>query len=89
MTGKGERYFVNVKVQVFHSHRLISLLMWERWIVTVTQLSQTMAMLPMTQYATVLTAVGIEKRKITFFLVQVGKCRHLPECVLECSCYFC
>lgn len=35
--------------------------MWERRIVTVTQLSQTMAMLPMIQYATVLSAVVIEK----------------------------
>lgn len=91
MTGKGKRYFVNVKVRVFHSQRLISMLMWERWIVTVTQLSQTMAMLPMTQYAAVLSAVGIEKKKTNniCFLFQVGKCRHLPKYVLECSCYFC
>lgn len=64
---------------------------WERLIVTVTQLSQTMAMLPMTQYATVLSAVGIEKRKINniLLLFQVAKCYHLPKYMLECSCYFC
>lgn len=63
--------------------------LWERWIVTVTQLSQTMAMLPMTRYATVLSAVEIEKKNNIVFVFQVGKCYLLPKYVLECSCYFC
>lgn len=37
--------------------------MWERWVVTVTRLSQTIAVLPMTQYTTVVGAVGTEKGK--------------------------
>lgn len=46
--------------------------MWERRIVTVTWLSQTTAVLPMTQYTTVVTAVGTEKRKKNnlFFFVS-------------------
>lgn len=79
-----------MKVQVFGSQRLINTFLWERLIVTVTQLSQTVAMLPMMQYATVSSAVGIEKRKVNniLFLFQVTKCYHLPKHLLECSCYF-
>lgn len=66
--------------------------MWETWIVTVTQLSQTVAMLPMTQYATQYACVECcrdRKKNNILFVFQVGKCYLLPKYVLECSCYFC